>query len=248
MSNRFYKIEKRGKAFTLVEVLAALTIGAMILVTVLTVYGRTQQSVTRVTKKLDALRLPSEILQRIAEDLDQIVAGAADTKVTIDNRTDRAGFSNARLEIRKNLYNRNNRAQEFKKIVWQTSYDFDADSIVLYRSASGLALEDKLLDENKEDSERELFVPICSGLTFFKIQVPTKDDFLDRWAATSLPPGIIVTISFAEPLETTTNSFEVPEEKKISRTIAIDRTRKIDFVFALKENEQQTNEKPLLPQ
>jgi hypothetical protein len=46
-----------------------------------------------------------------------------------------------------------------------------------------------------------------------------------------LPPGVRVTVSFAQPHETVRGAWEVQEEEKISRTIAIDKTRKIKFVI-----------------
>ena len=135
--------------------------------------------------------------------------------------------------------------QIFEKIVWQTSYDYDtgANGLVLYRSHSGMTLEDKLLDEKREDWEKRYsFVPICTGVTFFKVQVPYGENFLDRWASPTLPPGITVTLSFAEPFETVRGTLDVPEAEKIIRTIAIDRTRKIKFKIPPRQ-EQEKGEK-----
>jgi prepilin-type N-terminal cleavage/methylation domain-containing protein len=228
----------RGKpAFSLAEVLVALTIGAMILVAVLGIYSRAENSAAAITRKLDSARLPCEVLQRIAEDLDRVVAPGADTKITIENKFEN-GFSTARLTVLRTIYDSRNRKQTFERIVWQTSYDNDAVSLVLYRSHSGIALEDKLLDEQKEDWEKELFVPICTGVTFFKIQVPIGEGFQDNWTSDSLPAGIVVTISFAEPFKTVAGILDVPEEEKITRNIAIDRTRTIKFVLAKKEDEK----------
>ncbi|HDZ69106.1 MAG TPA: hypothetical protein ENH43_01650 [Phycisphaerales bacterium] len=104
-------------------------------------------------------------------------------------------------------------------------------------------MEDKLLDEQKESWERELFVPICDGVTFFKIQVPKGEDFLDRWTSASLPKAVVVTISFTEPFKTLDGTLDVPDAEKITRTIAIDRTRKIRFIFVKKEDgKEQSNE------
>lgn len=215
----------------------ALTIGAMILVAVLGIYSRAENSAAAITRKLDSARLPCEVLQRIAEDLDRVVAPGADTKITIENKFEN-GFSTARLTVLRTIYDSRNRKQTFERIVWQTSYDNDAVSLVLYRSHSGIALEDKLLDEQKEDWEKELFVPICTGVTFFKIQVPIGEGFQDNWTSDSLPAGIVVTISFAEPFKTVAGILDVPEEEKITRNIAIDRTRTIKFVLAKKEDEK----------
>ena len=226
-------------AFSLAEVLVALTIGAMVLVAVLSIYSRAETSAAAITRKLDSSRLPSEVLQRIAEDLDRIAAPGADTKVTIENKFEN-GFSTARLTVLKTIYNSKNEKQTFERIVWQSNYDNDANSLVLYRSHSGIALEDKLLDEQKEDWEKELFVPICTGVTFFKIQVPTGETFQDNWTGNSLPYGIVVTISFAEPFKTLAGILDVPENEKIVRHITVDRTRAIRFILVKMEdgNEQ----------
>jgi len=224
--------------FSLAEVLAALIIGAMVLVSVLGIYSRAERSAAAITRKLDISRPACEVLQRIAEDLDGIIASGPDTKITIENKFEN-GYSTARLRIVKTIYDRNNREQTFENIVWQTNYDSDANSLVLYRSHSGIAGEDKLLDEQKEDWEKELFVPICSGVTFFKIQVPAGEDFQDKWTSSSLPPGIVVTMSFAQPFKTLAGTLDVPDAEKITRTIALDRTRKIKFIFVKKEEEKE---------
>jgi hypothetical protein len=97
-------------------------------------------------------------------------------------------------------------------------------------------VEDKLLDEARASWEKDYsFVPICSGVTFFKVQVPKGEDFADSWKEASLPPGIVVTISFGEPFKTVMGPLDVPEEEKITRTIAVDRTRKINFKFVKKD-------------
>ena len=216
----------------------ALTIGAMVLVAVLSIYNRAESSALAVTRKLDSVRLPSEVMQRIAEDIDRTVTTGADTKVTIENKF-KGGFSVARLTILKTIYNVMNQKQTFEKIVWQAGYGDDVNSLVLYRSHSGIALEDKLLDEQKEDWERELFVPICTGVTFFKIQIPVGEEFQDKWTSDSLPLGIVITISFAEPFKTLDGTLDVPEDEKITRHIAIDRTREIKFALAKKEEDEE---------
>jgi len=230
--------------FSLAELLAALTIAAMVLVAVLGIYSRAENSAAAVTRKLNSSQLPSEILQRIAEDLDRIIASGADTIITIPNNGNKHdhGYQTARLEILKTYNDKNSKSQTFEKIVWQTSYDYDtgANGLVLYRSHSGMSLEDKLLDEKREDWEKTYsFVPICTGVTFFKIQVPIGENFLDRWVSPTPPPGIAVTISFAEPFETVRGNLDVPETEKIIRTIAIDRTRKIKFKIPQREEQRE---------
>jgi prepilin-type N-terminal cleavage/methylation domain-containing protein len=233
-----YKMCRHRNGFSLAEMLVALTIGAMVLVAMLGIYSRAESSAAAITRKLDSSRLPSEVLQRITEDLDRTVTPGADTKVTIDNKLEN-GFSAARLTVLRTIYDSKNEERAFERIVWQSNYDNDTNSLVLYRSHSGIASEDKLLDEQKEDWEKELFVPICTGVTFFKIQVPKDEDFQDKWTGDSLPPGVVVTISFAEPFKTVAGILDVPENEKVTRNIAIDRTRTIKFVLVKKEDEEK---------
>ena len=235
-------IIRNREGFSLAELLAAMTIAAMVLVAVLGIYSRAENSAEAVTSKLNSSQLPSEVLQRIAEDLDKIIAFEADTKITIENKFEK-GLPTARLTIQKSINNSLNQEQIFEKIVWQTDFDYDtgSNSLVLYRSHSGMILEDKLLDEKREGWERTYsFVPICTGVTYFKVQVPIGENFLDRWVSSTLPPGISATISFAEPFETVGGGLDVPEVEKITRTIAIDRTRKIRFKIPQRQEQEET--------
>jgi len=229
---------RRQLGFSLAEVLTALTIGAMILVAMLSIYHRAQSSAAAVERKLDSSRLPREVLQRIAEDVDRIVSSGSDTRITVENKF-ADGFSSARLTILKTIYDGKNKSQGFEKIVWQSSVDRDINGLVLYRSYSGIGLEDKLLDAEKESWERELFVPICTGVTFFKIQVPGGKNLQDKWTSTSLPKAIVATISFAEPFKTLKGTLDVADEEKTIRTIAIDRTRKIKFTIVKKGDKEK---------
>jgi hypothetical protein len=218
--------------FSLGEMLAAMTIGAMVLVAVLTIYNRAERSSAAVTRRLDSSRLPREGLQRIAEDLDKIMSTGSDATITIQNKFDNL-FPTARMVISRTYQDKASREQKFEEIIWQSSYDYESfvEGLVLYRSHSGITSEDKLLDKDKEDWEKELFVPLCSGVTFFSIKAIKGDKPVDKWSG-SPPPGIEVTLSFAEPFKRVDGNLDVPEEEKITRTIAIDRTRKIKFAVA----------------
>jgi prepilin-type N-terminal cleavage/methylation domain-containing protein len=230
--------------FSLAELLAALTIGAMVLAAVLSIYSRAEHSAAAIARKLDSSRLPFEILQLIAEDLDAIVGAGSDTKITIENKFE-DGFPTARLTILKTFLDSRNTEQTFEEIIWQSGYDFEseANGLVLYRSYNGIVLEDKLLDEMRKDWEQSYsFVPICSGVTCFKIQVPQGEKFQDEWKGATLPRGITATISFAEPFKTVRGTLDVPDEEKITRTIAIDRTRKIKFEIVAREYDQDEEE------
>jgi hypothetical protein len=220
---------------SLAEMLAALTIGAMVIIAVLGIYHRAENSVDAITRRLDSSRLPGEILQRIAEDLDNIVSSGSDATITIENKFENIAsvmlVPAARLTITRTIQDSQNNPQKFQEIIWQSSYDFKSagNSLTLYRSSGGLNMEDKVLEKNRDELERELFVPICSGITYFKIAVLAGGkNPIEKWNG-SPPPGIIVTISFAEPYKKADGTFDVPDEDKITRTIAIDRTRKIRF-------------------
>jgi len=231
------------RGISLAEVLAALTIGAMVMVAVLGIYHRAEKSVTAMTRKLDGSRLPGEILQRIAEDLDNIISSDSDAKITIENKFENVAsiglISAARLIITRTIQDSKAKEQKYEEIIWQSSYDFQSASngLILYRSHSGMNMEDKVLEKNKDDFERELFVPLCGGVTYFKITALAGKDPIERWNGAP-PRGIVVTISFAEPYKKVDGTLDVPDEEKITRTIAIDRTRKIRFDISAGDDNQ----------
>jgi len=243
MSHKLTKtsgIHRMSRGFSLAEVLAALTIGSLVTIAVLGVYHRAEKSVAALTHRLDGSRLPGEVLQRIAEDLDNIISSSSDAKITIDNKFENIASGvrvpAARLAITRTIEDSKDKEQIFKEIIWQSSYDFDgaSNSLTLYRSSGGLDMEDKVLEMYKDDLEREAFVPICSGITFFKIGALSGKEPIEKWNGTP-PRGIVVTISLAEPYKKADGTFDVPDEEKITRTIAIDRTRKISFSISMTE-------------
>jgi prepilin-type N-terminal cleavage/methylation domain-containing protein len=231
------KTSRSIKGFSLAEVLATLTIGSIILVVVMSIYNRASQSAAAVTEKLNSSNFSSEVLQRIAEDLDNIIATSSDTTITIQNKFDQ-GYQVARMIIEKKFYDDRNEPQTYEKITWQSSYDFESPvpGLVIYRSHSGIAFEDKLLDKQKEVWEKELFVPICNGVTFFKIQAIIDNKTREVWEVDALPQAVVATISFAEPFEALDGTLDVFDEDKTSRTIVIDRTRRMGFTFVSQYN------------
>ena len=237
--NNKYKNRILKNAFTLAEVLATLTIGSIIMVTTLTVFSRAQKAADAMRRNLNDQSIPQEVLHRIAEDLDNIIADEKYTSISIKNKIDH-GYRGAQLIISQSYYNKEDQKTNFRKIIWQSAYDDYgySDALILYRSYAGIPLEDRLLDEEKEKWEKTLFVPLCENVTYFSIEVLKGDQFLDNWPGPVLPKAVVVTISFAEPFKTLDNSYDVLEEQKLSRTIAIDRTRKIAFkIEAPTENE-----------
>src|SRR4030042_190378 len=207
----------------------------MVLVTVLGIDSRAGSVSATITRRFEDARLPSEVLQRIAEDLDRMIASDASIKVTINNKFVH-GYATAQRAINKTITDSKNSLKVFEQIIWQTNYDYDANGLILYRHRSsevGL-LEDKLLDAERESWEQELFIPICEGITFFNIQALRNEQVIDKWNG-PLPPGIEVAISFAEPFKTMDNTWDVYEEQKFTRTIAIDRTRKMKFKIEMQK-------------
>jgi Tfp pilus assembly protein PilV len=234
-------ISRTRTGYSLAEVLAAVIIGSMILVAVLGIYNRAESSATKVTQKLQSSQLSSEVLQRIAEDLDRIISSSSDTTITIENKY-KNGFPAAMLTISKTITDSANEQQKFEEIVWQSLYDYEspATGLVLYRGYSGIAREDKLLDKSKDELELARAVPICNGVTFFEINALQDGKPVDKWDGPP-PAGITVTISFAEPYKRTNGTLDVPDMKKDTRTIAIDRTRKIRFALEITDSPEDVN-------
>lgn len=220
--------------FSLIELLAVLAISTLLIISAIGVFSRMQRSVKELNAAIETQQLPGEILQRIAEDLDRIIAPvsgrAGDTKISITNKLDEL-FQTAQMKITRTYYDNKDQKQVFDEIIWQGNYDFDANGLVLYRSHSGLTVEDKLLDEEKTESNRELFIPVAAGLTYFKIEALTGGDFVDRWAIDSLPKTVRISLSFASPYRDIDGKLDVMEDEMTTRTIAVDRTKKIKFQF-----------------
>jgi prepilin-type N-terminal cleavage/methylation domain-containing protein len=217
--------------FSLGEMLVALVIGAMVLTAILTVYGRMNDASDAVLRKIDSPALADEVFQSIQEDLDRILGTEPGVTIQIQNGSDNK-YARAQLVIRRTLRDSKNQEQTFEEITWRAGYDYDSSfGLVIYRGHEGINSEDQFLDQRREAWEKNYpLVPICRGVTFFQIEVPRGEGFLDRWSDTALPPGVRVTISFAQPFETVRGTYDVDDAEKITRTIAIDKTRRIRFI------------------
>lgn len=224
-------LNPKCSAFTLIETLAALTVSSMVLLVVLALYSRAQKGAAACIDKLENHRLPREVLQRIAEDLDRVAGSGQDARIGIENKF-QDGLPVAKMEIQRFVNDAKDQPQVLERIIWQSSIDPDTGMLTLYRSHSGISVEDKLLDDQKEPWQRELYVPICTGLTFFKIEIPQDSVLLNGWSNENMPPAVMVTLSFTQPYKTVSGTLDVPEENKIIRTVAIDRTRKPAFTLA----------------
>ncbi len=240
----------RSTAFSLVETITVLVITAMILIVALGIYSRIRDAAADVNQKLDTDELPMEILQRIAEDIDRLAAPGFDTTIGIKNKIQQ-GYNICQLTIQNRIYDKNNKPQDFEKIIWQTYNDPLEEGLSLYRLHAGLNLEGNV-DFDLRDfamQSEDLFVRLCTGITYFKVQVPIGDDstgywtkkklprdnFADNWTSKKLPNAVTVTVSFAETFENISGELEIYEEDMIIRTIAVDRTRIIKYKFVPKD-------------
>ena len=230
---------RRRRAFTFLEMITVLTISSMIITSVIMICSRTKRAAASINRKLDGNALPKEILQRIAEDLDRLAAPGFNTSVTIENKLSN-NYNIARLIIENKYYNSASTPvpKTFEKVVWQSIYEPLDDALTLYRSHSGINLEDKIIDgklQQMQEAGAEIFVPICTGITYFEIFVPRGKEELKRWIQNNLPPNLVVRISLADFVENEFGEFEIPEGEIASRAIAIDRTRKIAFKAVRKQ-------------
>lgn len=251
------KILKRKRyGFTsLAEVIAALVIASMLAVIVINIYARVNNSANSLERFLEKDDKANSVLQRIAEDIDNLATPGTDAILTLENKFSN-GFNICRLSITSRIYDKSGDPQVFERVVWQSSYDEFADSITIYRSHSGMTLEDKVLADFETMLDawqgRELFVPVVSGVSFFKIDVPKYEttqftgleveseeiaypediEAVDVWNdEAKLPQAVRLSISFGEVVELPTGGFDVYPEDKIWRTVAIDRVRKIQYRF-----------------
>jgi hypothetical protein len=217
------------------EVIVALVIGAMVLTAILTVYSHANRAAEAVLAKVESPALATEVLQLLAEDLDRVLGSEQGYSVQIKSSLDN-GFRRSQLVIRRTMRDSKNEEKVFEEITWRAGYDYDGDlpGLVIYRGHEGIDAEDKLLDSKRDSLEDNYpLIPLCGGVTCFLLEIPKgEDEFVQTWTDAALPPGVRVSISFAQPHETVRGTLEVYDEEKIYRTIAIDKTRKIKFMVA----------------
>ena len=223
---------KFQSGYSLAEMLAVLVISAMVLTAILAVYTRANRAAAAVVKKIETPVLVAEVLQLIAKDLDRVM-GEENVSLQVKNGFDN-GFVTAQMTLRRTVEDAQKKEQLLEEIVWRAAYDYDSaiPGMVIYRSYEGIGLEDKLFDQKRAALETESpLIPICRGVTFFKIEIPKGEGYLDRWSEAGLPGGVKVTVSFANPYETVRGTQDVLEHEKAGRTMAINRTRMIPFTL-----------------
>jgi hypothetical protein len=110
-------------------------------------------------------------------------------------------------------------------------YDPLIDQMTLYRSHSGLNLEDAVVDNMRSgDTPLDVFVPVCPGLTFFGVYALTgAEEPETQWQKQVMPNGILLQVSLAPMVQMEDGSFVLPEQSIVSRAVAVDRTRSINY-------------------
>lgn len=240
------KVNRSSGGFSLLEIMAVLSIVAMIAISALAVFNRARKASASISARLNINDASMEVLQRIAEDLDRLVKPGYDIKLTVANKT-AGGFPKSQLVIESKIYDKDSKPVVFEKVIWQSQYDEFEESLVLYRGHFGINLDDKILsieEAQRDEIDQRPFVPVCSGMTLFEFTVPQEEkalqepkEPLQQWNSATLPPAIAVIMSFNPPTELATGEFVFLEQDVEKRTIAIDRTRKIRFVFVEKKFE-----------
>jgi type II secretory pathway component PulJ len=226
---------KLVRGFTLAEALAALIIATMIMITAVGIYMGVKRAEASINKRLQSGFLATEVLQRIAEDIDRIAVSNADVTMSIRTKVERGGYKSSQLVLINKIYDKDNNLQDFEKIIWQSHIDPDANGLVIYRAHSGYALEDKMLDAPKEKYETEKYIPICDGVTIFEVQAASDANVIGDWQSPSLPPAVQISLSFAPSVLDALGNPIVPQESIKTRTVAVDRFKTMSYQFVAME-------------
>lgn len=215
---------------SLAEIMGVLLIASMLLAAVLGLYGRAYAAAQSVLQRLEASQLPADVLQLITEDLDALVAAGSETRVRLLPPKFSQGYLLNRLEIRRHYLDEEGQEQLLESIVWQSDVDLVTQRLTLYRAHQGEILQDRLLDRQRPERDSFYpFVPVCTGLSHFQLEIPQGENLIDVWEEQILPPGFRVTLSFADPTISPRGEVTVPEEFLVRRTIAVNRMRPIRF-------------------
>ncbi|MDD5135364.1 MAG: hypothetical protein PHP01_08140 [Phycisphaerae bacterium] len=224
-----YVSQKTG--FTLAEALAALVIATMVMITAVGIYMGVKRAEASINKRLQSGFMATEVLQRIAEDIDRMAVSNAEVTMLIRTKVEQGGYKSSQMVMINKIYDKDNNLQDFEKIIWQSHIDPDANGLIVYRAHSGYALEDKMLDAPKEKYETERYIPICDGVTIFEIQAASDANVIGDWQSPSLPPAVQISLSFA-PIELDTlGNPVVPEGLLKTRTVAVDRFKTMSYQF-----------------
>lgn len=217
------------RGISLIEMVIAVMIGSMVLVVVFVVYSHARRSVATMSESLERDEMSGRILQLIAQDMDRCLVDTGDVSINLQPLR-LEGLVSARFIMESTLYDNQKQARPYERIVWEARYDIPTQSLILYRGHSGIVSEDKLLESQRTDEERRQLVPLCDGLTHFRIMAVAGGSPRDAYAGNVLPQQFVVSLSFAEP-EQEGNEYVIPEESIVTRTIAVNRARKISYIF-----------------
>jgi hypothetical protein len=217
-----YSMQGLRRGLTLVELVISILIAGMMMVSLFFIYSHSRGTIEDISRGLDQSQLPERILQLIAQDVDRFSADSDDLTI-LSEISRQSGLYSSKLTLQTQIYDGSMRPVPYEKVVWETRYDAETDSMILYRSHSGLVSEDNLLESQRTAEEASAFVPLCSGLTYFNI---------DRFPKSSigLPNQLIVSLSFAQP-EVEGGEKVIAPELIMTRTIAVNRLRKIGYIF-----------------
>ena len=224
---------------------------AAAITTTLTIYSRVTKAAARVRQEIGSDNKGEEVLQLIAEDIDRMSVSGDETEISIDSKT-QDGIFKSQMTMTSYIYDASNKQRVYEQVVWRSFFDEYDETLYLYRAHGGIALEDTMLDkipnfrytddltktqEELQEMGKEMFVPICSGMSLFEFAIPSDDDEDEprySWSSKAMPNVITVNISFAEPIEDVFGDFIIPPGKIYTRTIATNRLRDIEFKFIRK--------------
>jgi type II secretory pathway component PulJ len=226
--------KNKNYGFTLAETLMALVIGMLIMAAVVGIYSTVKNAQFSIDKRLKQDFATTEILQRISEDIDRLALPSADVTLTVKNKVDIEGFAISQMVIESKFYDKDNKPQTFEKVTWQSRVASDGNGLIVYRAHSGYSMEDKMLEEQKQNYERELFIPICSGATQFAMEVTDGNNITEEWTDAALPQAIQISLSFEPRQQDALGNMTVPEELVKTRIVALDRFRQIPYTFVYK--------------
>ncbi|AQQ72257.1 hypothetical protein SMSP2_02638 [Limihaloglobus sulfuriphilus] len=227
----------RFRGITMAELLAGLIISAMVVSTAVALYMNIQRSLRSIESEINKSSLSEEVMQLLAEDLDRIGSADFDVSLSLEKRQNN-GYEIFKLEIKNLLYGSDNKPVEFETIIWQTDYNIDTDKLILYRGRTGLGPEDPVLDTHaREYPENMIFVPVCDGITYFKLEVYNGQAFGDSWSGKTMPTGIRGEISFSDPIVGIDGSLQLLQEDIYTRMIALNREKNLQFRFEKKDLE-----------
>ncbi len=232
-----------GTGFALVELLTALFIVCILVIALTTIYDSSTKAISAINQRIEKGGATSEIMWLIVDDITK--ASSADTDTTFLLKTKIFdGAALYRLEIASKVFDNTGKELIYQKVIWQSDYDIYTRTISLYRSKGGMMPLDPVLGaEQAGQSQSDIFVPVCHGLTYFTIQIPQVQDtpqgqivnYLDQWGNDEMPGGVIVDLSFEQPVEYVTGEVEVLPEDRLIESISLNRSKEYKFQFIAKD-------------